>query len=145
MNKTTGKKIAISAIFGTLLTALAFYFWLPAINGYDPGFWIFLIFTVLFYAVPFWLAGRGKRPSFDFKNILNKAKNETRTEKKARSLGTKIVIAIIIVLVAVVLIGSLISSQVFNARKYASLIKVEEAVFAGGAAVVGGGVLHISA
>ena len=130
MNKTTGKKIAISAFFGTLLTAVAFYFWLPAINGYDPGFWIFLIFTVLFYAVPFWLAGRDKKLSFDFKNIMNKSKNESKGDKKAKSLGFKIFIGIIIALAAVVIIGSLISSQVFNARKYANIIKVNEAVFA---------------
>ncbi len=130
MNKTIGKKIAISATVGTLLTAVAFYFWLPAINGYDPSFWIFLIAMTVFYAVPFWLAGRDVKFKFDFKNIINKAKNDKSGGKKAKSLGFKIFLVIIIALAAVVIVGSLISSQLFNARKYASIITVNEAVFA---------------
>ena len=129
MSKTLGKKIAISAIIGTLLTAAAFYLWLPAINGYDPGFWMFLIAMTVFYAVPFWLAGKGKNFKIDFKDIISKSKND-KGNKKAKSLGFKIFLAIIITLAAIVIVGSLISSQVFNARKYASIITVNEAVFA---------------
>ncbi len=130
MNKTTGKKIAISAIIGTLLTAAAFYFWLPAINGYDPSFWIFLIAMTVFYAVPFWLAGRGLNFKLGFKGIFNKIKNSNSGDEKRKSLGFKIFLAIIITLVLIVILGGLISSQVFNARKYASIITVNEAVFA---------------
>lgn len=129
MSKTLGKKIAISAIIGTLLTAAAFYLWLPAINGYDPEFWMFLIAMTVFYAVPFWLAGKGKNFKIDFKDIISKSKND-KGNKKAKSLGFKIFLAIIITLAAIVIVGSLISSQVFNARKYASIITVNEAVFA---------------
>ncbi len=130
MNKTVGKKIAVSAIIGTLLTAVAFYFWLPAINGYDPSFWMFLIAMTVFYAVPFWLAGGGLRFKLGFKELFNKIKNGNSGDGKRKSLGFKIFLAIIITLAAVVILGSIISSQVFNARKYASIITVNEAVFA---------------
>ncbi len=130
MNKTIGKKIAISAIIGTLLTAVAFYFWLPAINVYDPSFWIFLIAMTVFYAVPFWLAGGGLSFKLGFKELFNKIKNGNTGDEKRKSLGFKIFLAIIITLVLIVILGGLISSQVFNARKYASIITVNEAVFA---------------
>lgn len=130
MNKTIGKKIAISAIIGTLLTAVAFYFWLPAINGYDPGFWMFMIAVTVFYAVPFWLTGRGLNFKLGFKEFFNKMKNDNSVQGKRKSLGFKIFLAIIITLVLIVILGGLISSQLFNARKYASIITVNEAVFA---------------
>lgn len=130
MKNILGKKIAVSAIVGTLLSAIAFYFWLPAINGYDPGFWIFLIFVTIFYAVPFLLVGENnKRLSFNLKNIFDRQKN-TNTEKKApKTIAFKIFMGIIITLVLVLIIGSLISSELFNARRYASIITVNEAVF----------------
>ena len=129
MNNTKGKRVAISAVIGTLIAAIGFYFWLPAINGYDPEFWMFLIFTTVAYAVPYWLLGREKKLSLNFKNILGK--NEKDYEPKAKkSVGFKVFIGIIAALLAILILGGIMSSQVFNAKKYANIITVQEAEFA---------------
>ncbi|MBE6547738.1 MAG: hypothetical protein E7667_02505 [Ruminococcaceae bacterium] len=129
MTNNLGKKIAISGVIGTVLTALTFYFWLPAINVFDPGFWIFLIITVLFYAIPYALAGREKREKFSVKNIFTKGKAEFKPRKKA-SVEFKIFVGLIGAFVFILIVGSLMSSKIFNARKYAQIIQVKEAVFA---------------
>lgn len=133
MKNILGKKIAVSAVIGTLLSAAAFYFWLPAINIYATSFWIFLIFVTVFYAVPFMLVGEtNKKLPFNLKNIFDRTKStgrEKNTQKPKMTIANKIFIGIIIAIISVLIIGTLISSELFNARRYAGIITVNEAVF----------------
>ena len=119
-------KIILSVVSGVLFTAISFYISLPPINPMAPEFWKYLVLVVLSFAYPFVFtsadgaaspkkikAGR-KHPGFDL---------------GGRAIN-KITVLVIFVPVIVLIVGSVVSSQVFNARKYASVIEVEEAVFA---------------
>ena len=117
MKKST--RIILSLVVGTLLTGLAYYLFLPAINPQSEGFWVFLVAVVLFYALPLGV--------FSSSPIFPKRKNSPK--KVALTTAGKVTVGIVAALVAVIVIGSVISSQVFNAEKYASVITVENAVF----------------
>ena len=119
-------KIILSVVSGVLFTAISFYISLPPINPMAPEFWKYLVLVVLSFAYPF----------------LFKSADGAASPKKSKSgrkpfgieLGggaiNKIALIAILVPVIVLIVGSVVSSQVFNARKYASVIDVEEAVFA---------------
>lgn len=128
MEKGKVKKILLPIVIGIIVTAAAFYFWLPSINGYDPSFWVFLAFSAIAFALSFAIFGRDKDvPFFVKKNAKGKAKKNSDEAQKPR--GFKICVIIAISIIAVMLLGVLISSEIFNARKYASVIKVSEAEF----------------
>ena len=130
MKKDLVKKIAFSAIIGSIITFIMFYFALPAINGYDPKFWIFMFFVVLAYAVPYALAGRGFKFLFvNFKVKFEKTGSQTKKEKNKKSTPVIIFICIMGFIAAVLIVGTLMSSTMLNAKKYASIITVNEAVF----------------
>jgi hypothetical protein len=114
MSKT--KKIIISVILGTVATALAFYITLPAINIHSTEFWTFLAFSILCYSLPF---------LFKKKENAAKIKGELNISFKM----AKLPIILVAIPVVVMIIGGLFSSEVFNAKKYASVITVTEAVF----------------
>ena len=118
--KSLKTKIAFSAIFGILVSAVLFYIFLPPINPMSESFWIYLFAVIIAFSLPF----------LGFK-LVDKQKNiggRIITEKK---LSTNIGVTVAILAPIVVLIlGTFISSQFLNARKYASIIKVEESDFA---------------
>jgi hypothetical protein len=127
MKKTnlTGK-IILSIVSGVLFTGLFFYFALPAINPASPSFWGSLTMVVFSFAYPF---------------LLKKGDGVYRMKGSVRNNGTisfdlngsrfnKITVALILIPAAIMIAGSIISSTVFNARSYASVITVTEADFA---------------
>lgn len=127
MKKSTFKKVILPLIVGCVAVALAYYFWLPAINGYDVTFWVFLAISAAIFAVSFAIFGCDEKISFSPKKNKGNVKSK---DKKVKPLGVKICVAVVIAFVSIAVIGSIISSEVFNARKYASVIEVKEAVFA---------------
>lgn len=119
-------KIILSVISGIVFTAVSFYVALPAINPMAPEFWTYLMFVIASFAYPFILK------SGDGVNAANKPKKVRKYSKfefNGRNIN-KIIVAITVAPIVVLIIGGIISSEVFNARKYASVIEVEEAVFA---------------
>ncbi|MBQ4091332.1 MAG: hypothetical protein IJC64_03335 [Clostridia bacterium] len=116
------KRIIISVILGTVLSGIAFYVMLPAINVHNVGFWLFLTFVIFVYCAPFLLSK---------KSIRKKGTNNRpgRVQVSVGFSGNKILLALIALPVALALIGGVISSEVFNAKAYASVISVTEAVF----------------
>ncbi len=112
MKKTT--KIILSVLIGTALTALSYYIVLPPLNLQSMGFWTYLLAVICFYGIPLGVikaqapAKRGVNPKLNV---------------------NKIFIAVAAVPVAVMIIGSIISSEFFNATKYAAVISVQEATF----------------
>lgn len=127
MEKGKVKKIVLPIIIGVIATFIAFYLWLPSINLRDPSFWVFLAFSAVMFALSFAIFGRDKDMPF-FSKTKTKTK-KSKDEKTEKPLGFKVCIIIAVSLIAVMLLGVLISSEIFNARKYASVISINEAVF----------------
>ena len=125
-NKLT-LKIVLTVIIGTLITAGAYYLLLPAINVHSTGFWAFLLIPTACYALPFLFEnsenyGAKKKEKVNYnggKIYINKPSGKVR----------KLPIAIVLIPVAVLILGGILSSEVFNAQKYASVITVTEAKF----------------
>lgn len=118
-------KIILSVISGLVFTATYFYIALPAINPMDPSFWGSLALVIASFAYPFLLTDRkpGKKASKASKIIQVKGNMGEKTA------NIYVVIAIAAPL-AILLIGNIISSTFFNAKAYAGVITVKEAVFA---------------
>ncbi len=121
--KSNKSKIILSIVSGIIFTSVSFYVLLPAINPASPGFWMYLATVILSFAYPFIFSGDIIKKSYGGKNI--KIKFESGISKSK-------ILPIVLVLAPVVItvIGSIISSTFFNARGYASVITVQEAVFA---------------
>ena len=117
--KDTSKTLRIIAavVIGTILTALAYYLMLPAINIYNTGFWTFLILVLLFYGLPMGVitgldtTGKGKKKSTG-KVKLN-----------------KVFLILVAIPLAVLMLGGIVSSTFFNAQKYAAVIEVHQSDF----------------
>ena len=126
MDKKLKKKILLSVISGILFTAISFYIMLPEINPASTTFWGYLAAVILSFAYPFIFTGEGKTRKKTLKAdgvpaLVNIGK-----------IGKKQIIPICLVLApaVIIILGSVISSTFFNAKAYASVIEVKEAVFA---------------
>lgn len=112
MKKTT--RIILSVLIGTALTALSYYIMLPPLNLQSTGFWTYLLMVIFFYGVPLGVIG-----------FVPGVKKGVPSKPKVN----KIFIAVAAVPVAVMVLGGIISSEFFNATKYAAVIEVTEAEF----------------
>lgn len=105
-------KLKIIAVLAVVLLAAGYYYAaLPALNLHSADLWMFLIMLTLFVAAVYIFR---KRP--------------TRYELK-KLKGFKVIEGILIVLVLAYLIGSLLSSQIVNAKKYQKLLDVQDGEF----------------
>ena len=126
-NKSIVGKIILSVISGVIFSALYFYFAIPAINPASPSFWGSLVPVIFFFAYPFLLkSGNGT-----YKMGKNSGRNgNTIVFNVNGKRFNKVTVAIILTPAIVMGLGTVISSTVFNARAYASVIEVTEADFA---------------
>ena len=117
-------KIILSLAFGTAMALLMFYIFLPAINVYSSGFWIYLFAVLFFYLLPF------LKPSISPIMILGagESKKKGKNAEPAISFNKKAAIPLALP-IAVLIIGSIFSSEFFFARRYASVIDVTESAF----------------
>ena len=109
----------------TLFAFVVYYVTLPAINVHSEGFWVTLAFLILIYVAPFGLKitkkevvvkkGKVKSNGLDFGGDLNVKFNKLAF--------------VAVVPIAVLLVGAMVSSTLFNARAYASVITVTEREF----------------
>ena len=124
-NMSMKGKIFLSIFSGLVFTAVMYYVTLPAINLRSTDFWGKLILVIASFAYPFlWKEGTTAAP---------KKKNNVPVGFQFDFNGKKlnpVVVAIIAVPVVILLLGNVISSTVFQARSYASVIEVKEADFA---------------
>ena len=120
-------KLALALVAWLFVEFLIFYVTLPPLNFYSKDFWGFLIFSVVLLAAALGLALF--RDSF-FQ--INQGKNGKTSVKLLlhKTLAGKILIAVAAGLVAVLFLGGIVSSTAFNARRYASVIEVNERDFA---------------
>ena len=112
-------KWVIAYLVLTLIAGAVYYVTLPAINLQSEGFWFFLAFLIFLYTLPL----AGVRVDME---ILKKGQVKTKRAKNGKA--RYMLLALVPVLV--VILGGIISSTFFNAKSYASVIKVKEAVFA---------------
>ena len=130
-------KYTIAYICVLLLSFAVYYITLPPINVHSAGFWVFLAFLLFIFILPICLFAE-KRV------IIDMPKKKKKTKKKAGSLteelfsflaeeslnlSKKKLLLIALIPLVVLMIGGILSSTFFNARRYAAIIEVEEAVF----------------
>ena len=127
MNNKSAKKITLTVLIGLIVTGAAYYLMLPAINIHSTGFWTFLMIPVLCFTLPFLLKkGEGGEKKTKFTSNGNKMQFMGGGFKGKLN---KAALAVILVPVAVLILGGILSSEMFNAQKYASVITVTEAKF----------------
>ena len=126
MTEKIKKKIILSLVSGVLFAAVSYYFLLPPLNPASPDFWGYLAAVIFSFAYPFAFTGeraekKEKKSAPGFNASIN-----INIPGKVKPLP----LILVLVPIAVMLLGSIISSTFFNAKAYASVITVEEAVFA---------------
>ncbi len=112
------KKITKILVVPVALIAAAVYYYvtLPAVNIHSAGFWFFLIVALAAIAAVIAL----------YKII----KTRTEIHELRQSKLLKVLLGIIVAAIVVFLLGSLLSSEIVNAKKYQQLMTVEEGNFA---------------
>jgi len=124
--KKTIKNVIIYAAL-TLFVFLVYYFALPPLNPQSPAFWIFLFFIAVVYLAP-------SAVSFI------KSDETVRSKKNAAGIyvgkrriadGIKIRKRLLFALIpaGVLVIGAIIGSPLFFARRYAAIVTVDERDF----------------
>ena len=107
MTKT--KRIILSAVIGTVLTALSYYLILPPFNVFSTGFWIYLVAVICFYGVPL--------------GVISGGTEKKKDQKVFKPKVNKIFLAVLAVPVLVLVVGGIISSTFFNAVAYSDVIR----------------------
>ena len=128
------------SLLGALITFLLFYVMLPPLNPNSETFWLFLFLTVGIFALclgAFRLDKLGALlKSLDGGSKNWKKRKDNRTweapdgqSQKRGVIATRIWIALLTLPIVMIIVGGIISSTVFNARSYASVITVSESDF----------------
>lgn len=119
------KKLGLATGVGLTVSFLLYYFLLPPLNPHSVGFWFYLSAVILSFTFPY----------IGFKLVKTEKKKGKNTDTGFRIAATKdgiskfIVIGAILLPLIIALFGGIFSSKLFFAKKYASVIKVDEAVF----------------
>ena len=113
-------RILLAAVIALVVGALFFYVSVPAINVFSQDFWVNLTLLFAAFGIAYLAIG--------WKRDLQKLQNKRKFFEGGFSVG-KLVVVLAIIPILVLMIGSLISSQIFNAAKYSQIISVEESVF----------------
>ena len=116
------KKISRKALVALAIAVAAFIYYyvtIPAFNIHSTGTWMFLIVG--------WLA---LVLLFSFRKFTFSRKGELKYQDKKGITFTKAGFAVFGILLLVLAVGSLLSSPIINAKKYQSLLTVEEREFA---------------
>lgn len=120
------KKIIRNVIVTLIIGLIAWYFMLPPINLRAPEFYIFMIFILIVFAVLHGLTvGKEafeRRTSGPFKWQMD-------FSLRGAGKGMKVLVGAIVLCVAVLLIGKLISAEIFHASAYQQLMRVEDREF----------------
>ena len=118
MKKVT--RLILSAVITIVVAAIYFYVAVPALNIFSQEFWFNLTLLFAAFGGIYFLLG--------FKSEMENLKNKKKFAVPGLAVG-KVVIVLAAIPLVVLFVGNLLSSEIFNAQKYASVIEVEEAVF----------------
>lgn len=121
------KKLAISAGIGLVISFVLYYLFLPPLNPHSVGFWLYLSAVILSFTFPY------LNIRIEGVKQKNKATGTYVTAYKLKKDSlTKhgiIILAVILIPIAISIVGGIFSSTIFFAKKYASVIDVEDSVF----------------
>ena len=131
-NKTA--RLILLLLLAAVISFAVFYVTLPAINVHSTGFWIYVFFVMLIFGAAVGVFNLSAIISLNAHGFSARPKKKNVVNEKKFSflnsnLVSKIGVVLIFVPIAVLLIGGIFSSTVFNARRYANVIEVEELVF----------------
>lgn len=130
-NETAKKVLRLVGGFvvATLLCFLLFYVMLPPINVYSKSFWFFLMLVLIIYGAVMGVFNLGNKKTKDSATINIKGRSHVVSFLKNNRFSV-IYSLIIPIPLLVIIFGSLFSSTLFNATRYADVIEVKEEVFA---------------
>lgn len=126
--KTSNKKamhIAIFTICVCALLALYYYITLPAINIHSTGFWYVLLFLGIIITVVIGIQRYKRKKMYEYSSSQQKA----AIKEVLHWLPVKIAYLVTLVILLIFIIGSLLSSKLFNASRYEQLINIEDSDF----------------
>ncbi len=114
-----------------LLIGIVYYVTLPPISIYSGEFWVFFFFIDIIILVSYYIIGiiSGKI----FAELIQDPSGNVRinTGKNVKtSAFTKVLLILSAAVILFIIVGSVLSSQMFRAKTYSSLITVEDANFA---------------
>ena len=119
------KRILTSAIITLVLGGLGYYISLPPIHIKSSEFWGFFVFVIVVFFVSFFFSGVLK--------LLKNAELEPKKRKVVHMPKNKKLKITVLSFIGVFVIGALViffsSSQMFNAKEYRDMLKVEERDF----------------
>ena len=118
MKKTT--RLILSVVLTLVLAAIYFYVALPALNVFSEEFWFQLTLLFAAFGGIYFLLG--------FKTEMENLKGKKKFAVPGLAVG-KITLVLAIIPLVVIFLGSLFSSEIFNAEQYASVIEVKEEDF----------------
>ena len=123
----------VSYVIAALIAFAVYYVTLPAMNLQSKGFYTYLTLVLALICAPIWIFNQDK--GF-LSQILDEMVNSNKHKKKKgdyiypkKGKGTTLMLVIVCIPLIVLLLGSLISSTVFNARAYSEIITVSEEKF----------------
>lgn len=134
--------IALLTMIGIALAGLYYYVALPPINIHAPGFWWFVIVVLLIAGIGtaiYGIDGVESTPDSSRKEHRRSGKGRNRKAGAGYRLLYKsqavkylflTLISATLLIIAIFLIGSLLSSEIINAKRYQQLLTVENRVFA---------------
>ena len=114
-----------------LLIGIVYYVTLPPISIYSGEFWTFFFFIDIVILVSYYIIGIISGRIFA-ELIQDPSGNiHINTGKNVKmALFTKIILILTAAVILFLIVGSVLSSQMFRAKTYSSLISVEDANFA---------------
>lgn len=136
MKKSSPVKYLIAYPIMAIIAFVAYYVFLPPINLQSKAFWLFAAFVMLLAVLPVLIFSASDGESFsELIEKINKFLNGKPTKRtyvtaKKPSRIPLICTVLVIAPIIALIVGSVISSTLFNARAYASVITVTESDFA---------------
>ncbi|MBQ8566195.1 MAG: hypothetical protein IJ445_01255 [Clostridia bacterium] len=123
----------VSYVIAAIIAFAVYYVTLPAMNLQSKGFYTYLTLVLALICAPIWIFNQDK--GF-LSQILDEMVNSNKHKKKKgeyiypkKGKGSTLMLVVICIPLVVLLLGSLISSTVFNARAYSEIITVSEEKF----------------
>ncbi|MBQ7035305.1 MAG: CvpA family protein [Clostridia bacterium] len=117
----TAKRHIFSAVITLLFGVISYYFTLPALNIHSGGLLTFIISLCVAYGIAYLVLGLKK-------SVLQVT--EIKIEKGMFIPGIiKVLLGIIAACILVGVIGNIAGAQIFNAKRYRSLLEVSEGDF----------------
>ena len=127
-NSISPKRILCSLTLGLSTAFILFYIFLPAINVFSKGFWIYLAFVIFAFSLPLY-GIRIKEKEQVYQNPFGSFTKKSKTFSGEKNKLTITLIVLTVLPIIIVILGSIFSSTVFFATSYAEVITVEESVF----------------